>query len=490
MLRRQFLTMAGLSPLCANPLPAGQATQAGSSSSRQVGGRRPPNIVWIMADDMAWADAGCYGQKTIRTPHIDSLARDGMRFTDAYAGCTVCAPSRSVLMTGLHMGHTPVRSNPGGVFLLDRETTVAEVLRGAGYTNGCFGKWGLGDIGTEGVPWKQGFDEFFGYLHQAHAHFYYPPYLYDNEKQFELPANKGGRMGTHSHELIAERTLEFIRKNRNAPFFCYAPRTLPHWEPQAPDGEAEPYRGKFGKEFEYVDKNGRLHPQKETFANYAGMVSRVDRDVGRVLELLKELGLEENTIVFFTSDNGGHSRGSFDRETRLENYGPFRGNKTTMYEGGLRVPMLVRWPGKVAAGKVSNLPWMFVDVMPTFAEIAGVRPPGNTDGVSVLPVLLGRSQPRHEYLYWEFPSFNLAKREWRPGLPPQALRMGDWKLVRPTYDAPLELYNLARDPGESKNLAAEEPAVFARLEAALKTARTEPRMQSQPDHRWFEKPWW
>ena len=466
------------------------ATLGSSSSAWQAGRKPPPNIVWIMADDMAWADLGCYGQTTIKTPHIDSLAREGMRFTDAYAGCTVCAPSRSVLMTGLHTGHTPVRANTGGVFLLDKEVTVAEVLRTAGYTSGCFGKWGLGDIGTEGVPWKQGFDEFFGYLHQAHAHFYYPPYLYDNDKQFELPANKGGKMGTHSHDLIAERTLNFIRKNQRTPFFCYAAWTMPHWEPQAPDGAADPYRGKFDPEFEYIDKNGRLNPQKETFANYAGMVSRVDQNVGQILHLLKELGLDDNTIVFFTSDNGGPSRQAFDKETRLKNYGPFRGHKTTMYEGGLRVPMLARWPGKIPAGTVSHYAWMFEDAMPTFAEIAGANAPENIDGISVLPTLLGNEQQPHEYLYWEFPSFNAAKQQFRPGVPPQALRMGDWKVVRPTYDAALELYNLASDPGEAKNLAAQEPSVLARLKAALKTARTEPRMQSQPDHRWFEKPWW
>ncbi|MDZ7636842.1 MAG: arylsulfatase [Bryobacterales bacterium] len=438
MLRRHFLSLAGAS-LAGSGALLGNAGPWGSSSTWSGGAKRPPNIVWIMADDMAWGDAGCYGQKVIQTPHIDRMAREGMRFTDAYAGCTVCAPSRSVLMTGLHTGHTPVRANPGGVFLLDHEVTVAEVLRQKGYRNGCFGKWGLGDIGTEGVPWKQGFDEFFGYLQQAHAHFYYPPYLYDNDKQFDLPANKGGKLGTHAHDLIAERTLDFIRKNHNAPFFCYAAWTMPHWEPQAPEGAMEPYRGKFEPEYEYVDKGGRLNSQKETFATYAGMVSRVDQGVGQILRLLKQLGLDDNTIVFFTSDNGGHSRQGFDREeTRLANYGPFRGYKTTMYEGGLRVPMIARWPGKIPAGRVSGHPWMFMDAMPTFAEIAGVPAPDGIDGVSVLPTLMGGGQKPHEYLYWELASFNMNKKEWAPGLPPQALRMGDWKAVRPAQDAPLE----------------------------------------------------
>lgn len=452
--------------------------------------QRPPNIVWIMADDMAWGDPGCYGQRIIRTPNIDSLAREGLRFTDAYAGCTVCAPSRSVLMTGLHTGHTPVRSNPGGASLLEADVTVAEVLRPAGYRSGCFGKWGLGDIGTEGVPWQQGFDEFFGYLHQAHAHYFYPPYLYENGRQFDLPANHGGRMGTYAHDLIEDRTLEFIRKNRGNPFFCYAAWTPPHWEPQVPEDSLAPYRGKFDPEFEYVDKGGRLNPQKETYAAYAGMVSRVDRGVGRILGLLRELSLAENTVVFFTSDNGGHSRQAFDPENRLKNYGPFRGHKTTMYEGGLRVPMLARWPGRIPAGRVSEYAWMFMDALPTFAELAGASAPSGIDGHSVLPTLLGRRQPPHRTLYWENGSYNMQKREWAPGPPPQALRMGHMKAVRPKAAAPLELYNLRKDPGESRDLAAAQPHVLREFEQVLATIRTEPRLESQPPHRWFDKPWW
>lgn len=490
MLRRRFLSLAAASSLTATLGSQSSGGPGSSSATRAPGSRRPPNIVWIMADDMAWGDLGCYGQKIIRTPNIDRLAREGMRFTDAYAGCTVCAPSRSVLLTGLHTGHTPVRSNPGGVFLLDAETTIGEVLRPAGYTSGCFGKWGLGDIGTEGVPWKQGFDEFFGYLHQAHAHYYYPPYLYANEKQYPLPANLGQKLGAHAHDLIAERTLDFIRKNQSNPFFCYAAWTMPHWEPQAPEGAADPYRGKFSPEYEYEDKGGRLNPQKDTYATYAGMVSRVDEGVGQILRLLEEMGIADNTIVFFTSDNGGHSRQSFDRENRLDNYGPFRGHKTTMYEGGLRVPMIARWPSHIPAGAVSDFPWMFQDALPTFAELAGAEAPRNLDGMSIVPTLLGRQQKPHEYLYWENPPFNAARMEFRPGLPPQALRMGEWKVVRPALDAPLELYNLKNDPGEQTNLAAKETAVLQRMETALRSARTEPRRQSQPPHRWFDKPWW
>lgn len=492
MHRRSFLSLA------ATAAAAGAVSPGSAQAPAQTGASgRPPNIIWIMADDMAWGDPGCYGQRVIQTPNIDSLARDGMRFTEAYAGCTVCAPSRSVLMTGKHTGHTSVRANPGGVHLLDGDVTVAEVLRPAGYKSGCFGKWGLGDIGTPGVPWKQGFDEFFGYLHQAHAHYYYPPYLYDNDKEYHFPENRGLKLATHSHDVIASRTLDFIHRNRSNPFFCYAAWTLPHWEPQVPEDSREPYRGLFDPEFSFVNPAGRLNPQKETYATYAGMVARVDRGVGQILRLLRELNLEQNTIVFFTSDNGGHSRGAFDRANRLLNYGPFRGHKTTMYEGGLRVPMLVRWPGRIPAGKVSDYAWMFMDAMPTFAEIAGVSCPADIDGHSVLPTLTGGSQAPHDHLYWEHTPFEPggADYEWkevraRAVLPPQALRMGDWKLVRPTADAPPELYNLKYDIRESNDHAAREPEVLARLERALAAARTEPRTQSQPAHPWFGKPFW
>ncbi|MCW5966333.1 MAG: arylsulfatase [Bryobacterales bacterium] len=494
MLRRSFLSLAAAAPAAATSMVASRA----AAQATGTGSSRPPNIIWIMADDMAWADAGCYGQRVIQTPHIDSLARDGMRFTDAYAGCTVCAPSRSVLMTGLHTGHTPVRSNPGGVYLLDEETTVGEVLRPAGYKNGCFGKWGLGDIGTPGVPWKQGFDEFYGYLHQAHAHYYYPPYLHDNDKEAPFPANKGLKTGTHVHNAIEDRTVEFIRKNRNNPFFCYAAWTPPHWEPAIPYPDMEPYRDRFHPEHSYSDRGGRLNPQPETYAAYCGMVARIDHGVGRILRLLKELNLEENTLVFFTSDNGGHSRAAFDARNRLQNYGPFRGNKTTMYEGGLRVPMLARWPNRIPAGKVSSFPWMFMDAMPTFADVAGVSTPANIDGHSLVPTLRGEQQTPHDYLYWELTSFessNLPNYEWkdvraRSGHPPQALRMGDWKAVRPKHDAPMELYNLKQDIRESKDLAAKEPETLARLQQTIASARTDPRPQSQPTHRWFGKPWW
>jgi arylsulfatase A len=490
MQRRSFLSLAAGAPLA---VTGSQAFGQGASPSG-----KPPNIIWIMADDMAWGDAGCYGQQVIQTPHIDSLARDGMRFTDAYAGCTVCAPSRSVLMTGKHCGHTPIRSNPGGVYLLEEERTVAEVLQPAGYKSGCFGKWGLGDIGTTGVPWKHGFDEFYGYLHQAHAHYYYPPFLYHNDKEDPFPGNDGLNTGTHVHEAIEQKTLDFIRKNRNSPFFCYAAWTPPHWEPAIPYPDMEPYRERFYPEHDYKDRGGRLNPQPETYAAYCGMIAAIDRGVGRILSLLKELNLEENTLVFFTSDNGGHSRGAFDTNNRLVNYGPFRGHKTTMYEGGLRVPMLARWPNRIPAGQVSTYAWMFQDALPTFAEVANVAAPSDIDGHSVMPTLRGEPQDPHDLLYWELTPFhasNLPQFEWRDvrgrDIPPkQALRVGDWKVLRPDNGAPMELYNLRRDIREAVNVAEREPEVLARMEQTIAANRDEPRPQSQPAHRWFGEPWW
>jgi arylsulfatase A len=451
-----------------------------------------------MADDLAWGDLGCYGQRVIQTPHLDALAKEGVRFTNAYAGCSVCAPSRSVLFTGKHMEHTSVRANSGGIYLLDQDLTLGEVLQSAGYRTGCFGKWGLGDIGTPGVPWKQGFDDFFGYLHQAHAHYHYPPFLYENDRELPILENAGHRKGKHSHELVLERMLEFIRKNRETRFFCYAPWSLPHWEPQAPGNAMDPYRGRFLPEYEFEDRAmERLFPQKTTFAAYAGMVAAIDQGVGRMLSLLRELQLEENTMVVFTSDNGGASRSSMDPETRLENFGPFRGHKGTMYEGGLRVPMIVRWPSRTPTGRLSHYPWMFADVLPTLAEAAGAGTPAGLDGQSVLPTLTGGRQKPQEYLYWELPSFeqNTFQFQWnevreRDVLPKQALRAGKWKLVRPKEDAPLELYNLQEDVGETVDLAFDEQERLEELTEVLHASRTETRPQSQLDHRWFDKPWW
>lgn len=451
-----------------------------TASGLAAAAARKPNIVWIMADDLGIGDLGCYGQKHIQTPNIDSIAAEGMRFTDAYAGCTVCAPSRSTLMTGFHMGHTPIRSNGGGTPIFENEITAAQLLKQAGYATGCFGKWGLGDINTVGVPWKKGFDEFYGYLHQVHAHYFYPQYLFHNEKKDMLPGNENGKRTSYSHDFIAEKALSFIRRNHQQPFFAYVPFTIPHLELLVPEDSMKPYRGKF-EEKPYIDKRRHYADQPERRACYAGMVSRMDSDVGRILKLLKELKVDDNTIVFFTSDNGGATR-LWDEEFFSSN-GPFRGHKQNFYEGGIRTPMLARWPGKIKPRSVSSHPWYFCDFLPTAAELAGAAAPKGIDGISVVPALTGKKQKQHEYLYWELPRTEPGNTgNFRKEKPMAAARIGNWKVIRPAPDAPVELYNLKEDIGEKRNLAAGKPDLAAKYEALLMSARTEPRPQRESPH--------
>lgn len=441
-------------------------------------GSRRPNIVLIMADDLGYGDLGCYGQKQIRTPNIDRLAAGGIRFTDAYAGCTVCAPSRSVLMTGYHAGHTSVRANSGGQSLAEEDVTLAMLLKRAGYATGGFGKWGLGDRGTPGAPPKKGFDEFFGYLHQVHAHNYYPKVLVHNEDLYPLPGNEGGRRTTYSHDVITERALAFIERNAQRPFFCYVPSTIPHWELLVPEDSMEEYRGKF-PERAFSRPGTRYADQPEMRAAYAAMITRLDRDVGRIVELIRKLGQEENTLIVFTSDNG--AAGGIVEEDFFGSSGGFRGHKQNFYEGGIRAPMVAYWPGRIPAGRVSSLPWSFCDMLPTLAEIAGVEAPKGIDGVSVAPTLLGRAQRRRpEWLYWELPRWIRAEERFAEEIPMQAARNGDWKVVRPRPNGPLELYNLRSDPREANDLAAREPKVLARMEAYLRSARTTPRSLYEP----------
>ena len=444
---------------------------------------KPPNIVWIMADDLGHGDLSCYGQTKFRTPNIDSIAANGLKFTDAYAGCTVCAPSRSVLMTGYHGGHTSIRSNPGGVPLAASDVTIAQVLKQAGYVTGCFGKWGLGDLGTEGVPSRHGFDEFFGYLHQVHAHFYYPQYLIHNDRKYPLPANENGKRVTYSHDAIAAKSLEFIRNNRDKPFFCYVPFTVPHWELLVPDDSLAEFRGKFPEDGKLNDPSGHYAHQDYPHAAYAAMVTRMDRDVGRILRLLDELKLANDTIVFFTSDNGNAL--GIKGDDFFNSSGGLRGHKQNFYEGGIRVPMLARWPGKIRAGRVSRLPWYFADFLPTAAELAGVESPRGIDGMSVVPELIGektagRRQQAHEFMYWELPRYNAKTAEFFKETPQQAARMGEWKAVRQKPNAALELYNLKSDVAETRNVAGDQPKVMAKIEQFLAGARTEPRPQKQP----------
>jgi arylsulfatase A-like enzyme len=443
--------------------------------------RRRPNIVFILADDLGVGDLGCYGQRIIRTPHIDSLAADGMRFGQAYAGCTVCAPSRSVLMTGMHMGHTSVRANTGGVPLLPDDFTLAEMLHGAGYKTGLFGKWGLGDAGTAGEPRKQGFDESFGYLHQVHAHWFYPEYLIKNGERFPLPGNENGRRATYSHDVIARQALDFIQRHKDQPFFCYVPFTVPHLELLVPEDSLNEYKGRV-EEKPYVDPRKHYADQPHARAAYAGMVSRMDTDVGRILAALREGGVENDTIVFFSSDNGGATRLWGDDYFRSTS--GLRGHKQNFYEGGIRTPLLARWPGRIARGTVTDHPCGFFDVMATVAELTGIAPPKN-DGLSFAPTLLGQGkQQRHEYMYWELPRYDSKTGEFRKETPMQALRMEEWKAVRPKPDAALELYNVRLDPVEEKDVAGGNPKIVARMEEVLRAARTEPRVQKEPTPNW------
>lgn len=437
MNRRQFLAATG------------SAALANSAAGRK------PNIVLILLDDAGYADLGCYGQEKILTPNIDRLASEGVRFTDCYAGGAVCAPSRSVLMTGLHTGHTPVRANAGTVPILASDVTVAEILKKAGYATGAFGKWALGDADTSGAATRNGFDQFFGYLHQTHAHDYYPQYLRDGEKKFPLPGNEHGGRKQYSADLIHARATQFVRSNKDRPFFLYSCTTLPHARFEPPSDEP------------YTDRNW---PQAEK--NYAAMLTRADRQVGEILQLLKELKIENETIVFLASDNGG--TGGVGRDLRFfGSTGLFRAQKGTVYEGGIRVPMIVRWPGRTKAGTRNSFPWAFCDILPTLAEIARTKAPSALDGISVMPTILGGTQRRATGLYWEQHRYN-RKAQKLEGMM-QAARIGDWKAVRPAPGAPLELYNLKTDVGETVNLSASTPAISGKLETFLRSQHSEPR---------------
>ena len=416
-----------------------------------------PNIIFIMADDLGYADVGCYGQTEIQTPHIDSLAAEGTRFTQVYAGSSVCAPSRSSLMTGMHNGHNRLRDNvPHGVFLRPDDVTVAEHLKKAGYATAAIGKWSLGNPGTWGVARYQGFDRFFGHLDQDQAHFYYPDYIWDNDHIKLLPKNRAGKTNTYTHDLFTEEALNFIEAQKNGPFFLYLPYTIPHWSdyPQdTPESQIVP------SDAPYTEKDW---PQTEK--NYAAMVTRMDRDVGRIVALVKDLGLDSNTLIFFTSDNGPCKTDSHDPEF-FDSNGVFNGYKRDMGEGGLRVPMIARWPDKVPAGKTSDQVWAFWDVLPTFADLAGLPVPKDIDGISMRPAILGEEQSEtHDYLYWDYGHCRAVYQ--------QALRMDDWKAIRIGKNAPLALYDLNTDPGETKDVAKAHPEVVKQMEAQMKAAVT------------------
>lgn len=424
------------------------------------GDDRPPNIVWVMADDLGYGALGCFGQRKVATPRLDRMAAEGMRFTQAYAGSAECAPSRCVLMTGKHTGHARIRKNTTAP-LKPEDVTVAELLRARGYATGAFGKWGLGDYDSTGAPDRKGFDTFFGYLDQGRAHFYYPEWLHDGRGRLELPGNRGGGRGQYSHDLIEARAHDFIRRSKDRPFFAYLAYTIPHAELLVPEDSMRPYLGQFP---ETPHADGHFAAQPTPRAAYAGMVSRLDRSVGRLLDLLAELGLDDRTLVVFTSDNGPTVAGGSD-PAFFRNAGPLRGVKFTLYEGGIRVPTIARWPGRIAAGVVKEDAWGFQDALPTLCELAGAPTPAGLDGISIVPLLMGRPPHERPGFYWE----ELGG----AGLM-QAARLGDWKGVRPRPGAPLEVYDLSTDPGESRDLASQRPDVRDRLLAFLKSSRTEP----------------
>ena len=412
----------------------------------------PPNIVYIMSDELAYYELSHMGNSRVHTPRIDQMAQQGVRFTQALAGAPVCAPLRCNLMTGKHAGHASVRANDGGTPLRENEPTIASMLKSLGYATGGFGKWGCGGRDSTGVPEKHGFDVFFGYYDQVHAHSFYPPYLIRNSEEVSLPGNVGGRSGeTYSHYPIMEEALQFIRDNKDQPFFCYLPITPPHGMYDIPKDDPA---WKLYKEDKWVQDPNVPQDVK----NYAAMVSMVDHNVGKVLDLLKELKLEDNTIVFFTGDNGGqdrfrskeYPRGYFGPNVNPKTGAEFRGGKGNLYEGGLRIPFMVRWPGKIPAGRVSDLLFYQPDVLPTLAELTGAKPPADIDGISILPEIMGDSgqQKQHEFLYWEFGSQT-------------AVRINHWKAIQPRKDAPWELYDLTKDISEENSVAEQHPEIIA-----------------------------
>jgi arylsulfatase A-like enzyme len=412
-----------------------------------------PNIIYIVSDELGYYEPGFMGNRNIQTPNLDRLAAEGVVFRNMLAGSSVCAPTRCCLLTGKHSGHTSVRSNGGGTPLRAEEETIASVLKRRGYATGGFGKWGCGGRDSTGVPEKHGFDVFLGYYDQVHAHTYYPPYLIRNSKEMPLAGNRGGTGGqTYSHYVIHDAAMNFIREHRQGPLFAYLPYTPPHGNFDIPDSDPawSIYRDK---------------PWPEPARRYAAMVTLVDRQVGELLALLKQLGIDENTIVLFSGDNGAndyfksakHPRGVHGGNKHPDTGVEYRGTKGTLYEGGLRIPFVARWPGKIAPGRVSEHLGYFPDVLPTIAEVAGATAPADIDGVSILPELVGeaaagRKQAQHKYLYWEIGGWT-------------AIRQGSWRAVRPKPNQPWELYDLSFDPSESRDLAAMKPEILEKLSA-------------------------
>ena len=419
---------------------------------------RKPNIVYLIMDELAYYELSCMGHPIMETPNIDKIAAEGMRFTQMLAGAPVCAPTRSTLMTGRHMGHTSVRTNPGHEALRAEDVTVADLLKKGGYATGGFGKWGVGGRGTTGVPEKHGFDVFLGYYDQVHAHTFFPAWLVRNSEEVPLKGNTGALYEgeTFSQYVIFEEAMKFILQNKDRPFFCYCPWTPPHGAWGLP--EEEPSWQK------YKDKqwDAGYSIRKDEAQRYAAMVNMIDRQIGEIMALLKKLKIDDNTIIFVSGDNGGalyfknatHPHGFFGPNVDPKTGKIFRGHKGLLYEGGLRVPFIVRWPGKIEAGSLSRHLGYFPDIMPTLAELAGVDCPSDIDGISIVPTLLGRGaagrqQKQHEFLYWEF-------------MGQTAVRWGDWKAYKPRK-GDWELYDLSKDIEEKNDVAAQNPDTLAKM---------------------------
>ncbi len=449
---------------------------------------RPPNVVFVMADDLGVGELGCYGQKIIRTPRLDRLAAEGMRFTQHYSGFPVCAPARCTLMTGKHAGHAAIRDNgnppgrkadfaaelwPGQNPLPADESTVAELFKNRNYATGAMGKWGLGYEGSTGDPANQGFDRFFGYLCQMHAHNHYPTFLWritaEDHGKVRYPGNDGRTLSgeNYSQDEFMKEALTFIEDNKGRPFFLYLPLIVTHLSIQVP--EDEPSLAEYRKTIPEADYEHRAYLKHPTpRAAYAAMITRMDRQVGEIVDKLDALGLGDNTIVVFTSDNGpAYDRLGGSDSDYFDSAAGRRGRKGSVYEGGIREPLLVRWTGKIKPGTTSGLPTYFPDWLPTLLDLTGdAAIPADVDGVSFAPTLLGRgNQKRHEFLYWEFASYGGQ----------QAVRVGDYKAVRqrlaqlkPGETIKTELYDLASDPDESRDVAEEHPDMVARLEAVMK----------------------
>jgi len=497
MKRRDFLKILGVGTV-APPLAGFLLTQRCWGVQSRIRADQPsdtkPNIIFIMADDLGYQELGCYGQQKIKTPYIDRLAAEGMRFRQYYTGSAVCAPARCNLMTGKHGGHAYVRNNSEigswdsfrGQLPLPAETvTVASLLKEQGYVTGAFGKWGLGEAGSTGDPLNQGFDRFVGYNCQRHAHNLYPKYLVNDRDKITLEDNTRGLTGKHyAPQVIADEMLKFIRENKEKPFFVYYPTVIPHLALQVPEEDLNQYRGPaeggfptdpalLGPETPNKGKSYLPHPTPK--ACYAAMISFMDRQVGRIMKLLKELSLDDNTVVLFTSDNGTtFLKEQVDYEF-FNSVGPLRGLKGSLYEGGIRVPMIVRWPGKIKAGTVSEHLAAHYDALATLADIAGAKAPNDTDGISFVPTLLSRpdKQKKHDYLFWDFAGYGGQL----------AVRMGKWKGIkrelRKKPDAPLELYDLENDVSEKNNMAKEYPKVAARIEKIMIEARSRPTKKFQ-----------